>query len=158
MEPQKKISSKVVKAWRIRAALMCLPIAAVTCVYLIIEFFAADRIFPAWVSGMAIGLSVVCLLIFAGLVPWLKQRFWRYDYSEDEIDVISGIWVKKRLTIPVIRIQNIETSVGPLTKRMGLMSLTITTAAKSHQLPEMEKDEAVEFKKQVQALIQAAIH
>lgn len=137
---------------------MCLPLVAATCIYLIIELFAADRIFPAWISGAAISLSMVCLLIFVGLVPWLKQRFWRYDYSEDEIDVISGIWIKKRLIIPVIRIQNIETSVGPLTKKLGLMSLTITTAAKSHQLPEMEKAEAIELKKQVQSLIQATIH
>lgn len=106
---------------------------------------------------ITIGVTIIGGFLLIYVVPTLNYQSWKVEYKNDEIDFVSGIVIKKRVTIPLIRIQNIESNKGPLTQKMGLMSLIISTAADSHKLPEMPELEAIELQKRIQCLIQHSL-
>lgn len=106
---------------------------------------------------ITIGVTIIGGFLLIYVVPTLNYQSWKVEYKNDEIDFVSGIVIKKRVTIPLIRIQNIESNKGPLTQKMGLMSLIISTAADSHKLPEMPELEAIELQKRIQRLIQHSL-
>lgn len=158
MEPEKELDPLVLKLWRIRGFMNSIPMVIVALVYNF--FYQIMPHTPLPEEGIYI---TIALALFGGFIsiyalPTWHYRSWRVNYRMDEIDFISGIFIKKRITIPIIRIQNIESNVGPLAKKIGVMSLTISTAATSHKLPEMPEEEALELKKRIQRLIRNSLY
>lgn len=93
------------------------------------------------------GLGVVLLAVLLGLalvviVPRLRWRRWRYALDTHEIFLQHGIFVLRRTLVPVVRVQNVDTVQGPLSRHLGLSSVTVSTAARTHEIPALRDGEA----------------
>lgn len=160
MLPTKKAGSAVLRLWRIRAAISTLIATLVVVVIcLILPFFIEEVELSFNIVAFAAGSFFLAgMLVFVVLIPKIRQTILRYEYRDDEIDLISGLWFTKRTTIPLIRIQNVETTISPLTKSLNLASIEITTAAQKHRLPEMRRQDAYELQQRIQKLIEETLH
>ena len=59
-----------------------------------------------------------------------------------ELDIMRGIFWRKRFVIPFIRVQNTDTKQGPIMRSFGLAQVTVSTAAGEHEIPGLEVEEA----------------
>lgn len=156
MDPKNRVDPLALKLWRIRGCMNSLPLVAITLVYNFFYQIMPNTALPEYGIFLTIVVTLVGGFVFIYVLPTLNYHSWRVDYKPDEIDFISGILFKKRITIPIIRIQNIETNKGPLTQKLGMLSLTVSTAADSHKLPELPEEEAIELQKRIQRVIKSS--
>ena len=87
-------------------------------------------------------MLAVSLLIFCVVVPQLRYIRWRYEVGQWELDIQKGIIWRTRIIVPFIRVQNTDTKQGPIQRALGLASVTVSTAAGSHEIPGLTADEA----------------
>lgn len=138
--PSQQLNPKVKNVWRINDALW-LTVAFLCC----FVPFACVRAFEpsaaGWSTIVLIVLAavyVVALVVFLAVLPPIRYARWRYELSEDYLDIARGIVWRKRFVIPFIRVQNTDTRQGPILRAFGLSSVTVATAAGEHEIPGLE--------------------
>lgn len=92
--------------------------------------------------NVLIALSLFVFSIWISSVTWypyLKWKKWRYGIDTDEIHLIRGVVVKKETLIPLNRVQHVDTRQGPLLKWYNLSSVSISTAATTHSIPNLDQ-------------------
>lgn len=153
----KKVSPSVIKLWRIRAVIhSAIFILIVLIAIIIFQFFSGNSL-PQWLT-ILVSIELLLQSVFMIFIsPTLKGKHWRYSFEDDRIMLKTGIWFRDQVTIPMIRIQNIESNVGPIAKKLDLTSLSVTTASDTHKLPELNTQEALELQKWVQTIIHQTI-
>lgn len=95
-----------------------------------------------WFLGVAVAIWVVYTIISVLVIPRVRHRVWRYEVHEHEIDLQYGLFVIKRVLIPMVRVQHVDTHQGPLLRRYKLASIEISTAATKHEIPALDLEEA----------------
>ncbi len=61
--------------------------------------------------------------------PTLEYDAFRYSVREDDLLVQSGVIFKRWSSIPLTRIQHVDTRQGPLERMLGMSRLLVFTAA-----------------------------
>jgi len=105
---------------------------------------------------LAVGLSYMVpffLLMLIFIFTALRWKHWRYRISEQEIDMMRGIIVIKRTLVPINRVQHVDTRQGPIYKLFGLSSVTISTAATTHEIPALNDEIADDLRNQISTLV-----
>ncbi len=69
------------------------------------------------------------LLVDVLVVPAWRMRVHRWEVTDEAVYASSGWWLQEWRIAPVSRIQTIDTTQGPLQRRLGLASLEVTTAS-----------------------------
>nr|WP_263323820.1 PH domain-containing protein [Neobacillus sp. Marseille-Q6967] len=152
-EPEKRISKKALKVWRISGgikAAVSWGLAAI--VIFLIHIFNG----PIWISVMLSILVLIETYILIFTFPSLKWQRWRYEVREEEIELQEGIFIVKRTLVPMIRIQHVDTVQGPILRKYHLASVIVSTAATSHQIPALEESEAEELRQSISTLAKVA--
>ena len=127
--PANQLNPKIKNVWRINDAIW-LTVVFLCC---FVPFAIAAAVEPE--GWMFVVLAAVAALYVASMVVWLVVlppiRFmrWRYELSDDYLDIARGIIWRKRFVIPFIRVQNTDTRQGPILRAFGLASVTVATAA-----------------------------
>ena len=154
--PLNQLNPKIKTVWRINDAIW-LTVVFLCC---FVPFAIAAAVEPTpWM--FAVLLAVACAYV-AGMVLWLvilpPIRFmrWRYEMSEDYLDIARGIVWRKRYVIPFIRVQNTDTRQGPILRAFGLASVTVATAAGEHEIPGLASDVAEELRDKAAELARLA--
>ncbi|WP_026908581.1 PH domain-containing protein [Paucisalibacillus globulus] len=147
--PIHTISHDAIKAWRI-TAILYEAIAWVITIIGIVLHFVVD--FPLWIVLILIAVSVVSTYFTVFLLPKLRWKRWRYEVFEQEIYIQHGILVVSRTLIPMIRVQHVETEQGPILKKFDLASVSISTAATTHQIPALSNEVASDLRDKISAL------
>lgn len=94
-----------------------------------------------WIHALWAGAVLVPLMVFQiVLIPSLRWKHWRYEVREHDVDLMYGIWFRKRIVIPMVRIQHVDTVQGPLMRNFELSSVTFSTAAGSHEIPAISNE------------------
>lgn len=76
---------------------------------------------------LLVGLvAVLALLIYWYRLADLRHRGWAL--REHDLIARSGVWWRSTITLPMARIQHVETSNGPLERKLGLARLSCYTA------------------------------
>ncbi len=83
------------------------------------------------------------------IVPPISWTRWRYSINENEIDLLRGIIVRKETLIPLSRVQHVDTRQGPLLRWFNLSSVTISTAATTHEIPGLDDVIADKVRKEI---------
>jgi membrane protein YdbS with pleckstrin-like domain len=124
--PDQPLDSRAVTLWRvqrlIRLALFNLPFAVAVGGGLSTVIGVG--------AGVAIGgglLSLSVLLLLAW--PPLEYRHWRYAVREHDLLVQHGVLFRRWSSIPLNRIQHVDTRQGPLERMLGLSRLLVYTAS-----------------------------
>lgn len=81
-----------------------------------------------------------------------RHKVWRYEVHENEIDIQSGIFVVTRVIVPMVRVQHVDTSQGPLLRKYNLATVKIFTAATVHSIPALEMEEADQLRDSISRL------
>lgn len=147
--PTQKISIKALKVWRIVAVLESLLYASIPVGYgLLVYFFQ----WPIWILYVLIGLFIIVAILNIIIIPTMRWKRWRYEVLESEVELQYGVIVIRRVLIPMIRVQHVDTRQGPLLRRNGLAAVTISTAATVHQIPALTEEVADQLRDQISKL------
>ncbi|WP_034763081.1 PH domain-containing protein [Rossellomorea vietnamensis] len=152
-EPQKRISPMALKVWKIYGVLESLIVAALA-VGAIVLTYIFD--WSHWVTIIAVGVVILFTYLFVFLLPTIKWKRWRYEVREQEIELQRGILIVKRTLVPMVRVQHVDTVQGPILKRYGLSTITISTAANVHEIPALDMEEADELRNSISQLARVA--
>ncbi|MEC5424693.1 PH domain-containing protein [Virgibacillus sp. C22-A2] len=147
--PVNRIARDAIKAWKITAAffvgilwLLTIGIAVMTSMY---SFSFWYMLIGAVVSGLS-------TYLFVFLFPKIRWRRWRYEVFEQEIYIQHGILIVSRTLVPMIRVQHVDTKQGPVLKKFKLASVTISTAATTHEIPALLEEDASDLRDRISAL------
>jgi hypothetical protein len=110
----------------------------------------------AWPLIVVAACMVVTYVVWLAVLPPIRYMRWRYEVSEDYLDIAKGIVWRKRYTIPFIRVQNTDTRQGPILRAFGLASVTVATAAKEHEIPGLQFDAAEQLRDRAAELARLA--
>ncbi|EUJ30756.1 hypothetical protein MFLO_10159 [Listeria floridensis FSL S10-1187] len=150
---EKKLPEKIKIVWRISYGITGL-ILLLFAIGLAITF-AVTKV-SLWFSTIGFALVLVYFIfIYAFIIPFRWKR-WSYQIRHDEIEIQHGIIFRSRVLIPMIRIQHIETSQGPLLRRQNLVELSITTAAGAKVIEAVEATESDELREHILELVKVA--
>jgi uncharacterized protein len=152
-EPRKRISERALSVWRIYG-MIGFAISFIVFAAIIILIIVFDG--PKWIIPMLVIVLIGEGYFFIFFIPALRWRRWRYEVREQEIEIQKGLFVVKRTLIPMIRVQHVDSSQGPLLKKYRLASVTISTAATVHEIPALDEEEAEELRYSISRLARVA--
>lgn len=131
----KKIAPSVISVWRWGSAIGFLFLLAVPVVYYTILGYQRIHF---WILLVLTLFAVAIWVLNVTIVPSLRWKRWRYSISEYEIGLLRGILVETETLIPLSRVQHVDTRQGPILRWFGLASVTISTAATTHEIPGLD--------------------
>ncbi|HZJ84109.1 MAG TPA: PH domain-containing protein [Syntrophomonadaceae bacterium] len=144
-----KLGKSALKYWRLSGFFSSLFFWLFPLGYLIFT-----KYFP-WPFLVIYGLIVVCLsitIVKTAIFPKIKWERWRYKVSEHDIKLSYGLWIRRQTVIPMVRVQHVDTKQGPLMHKFSLASVTISTAAGSHEIPALSAQIADGLRQQISLL------
>lgn len=147
--PVNTIARDAIKAWKIKAAIYIGLLWLAVIAGIVLSYIFKFSYWYMIVAGV-IGLLATYLFVF--LLPKLRWRRWRYEVFEQEIYIQHGILIVSRTLVPMIRVQHVDTQQGPILKKYELASVTISTAATTHEIPALLEDDASELRDRISAL------
>ena len=117
-------------------------------------------VFGAQLDG-ALGLAVrlvpiIGLLVCVPLVPKLRWRRWRWDVRPEVIDIQYGTFTLRRTLLPMLRVQHVDTTRGPVEQSLDLATVVVHTAAGSHKIPLLRVADAAEVRDRIADLARTA--
>ena len=123
----RQLDPRIRTVWRIGAALRSAVLA-------LLLFAAAGIAGAADVVGAGPALSLALVLAvgiaaFGWWWPGVVYRHWSYRLGDEAIEVDHGVAFRVHSVIPYFRVQHVDTTQGPIDRRLGLTSLTIHTAS-----------------------------
>src|SRR5690625_1569246 len=123
--PQERLNPKAVIVWRIRGMISSLLFAILVFTYLVIASFVTFLpIPPKWVFVLLLFIVFAYGVYRVLIIPALRFKYWRYEVTEEEIDLYRGIFVRTRTVIPMVRVQHVDTEEGPLFRHYHLATVT----------------------------------
>jgi len=147
--PAEHIDSRAVPYWRWSASINSLFLFLIPAAY-----YAAVRLWhwPVWITVVLLVLSLALTAFSIIFKPEIMWKTWRYDVTEQEIDLLHGVFIKTRTLIPMVRVQHVDTEQGPLLRHFGLSTVTISTAAGTHQIPALADETAALLRDRISEL------
>ncbi|WP_459500626.1 PH domain-containing protein [Bacillus sp. C1] len=150
MQPlENEIHPDMVKVWKTHALIMAGVLTAVVLAYL---FFMIKFHWWGWLFGVLFIGSIVYAPLDYFVFPNLRQRYHSYQLNEEEIEIQRGMFIVKRVLVPMIRVQHVTIEQGPIMRKHNLAELQISTAATSHSIPGLTMREAERLKRQIAEL------
>lgn len=155
--PANQLDPRVKTVWRINDTIwICLLFICVGIAFPIIALVDPSAGW-AWTVTACIGAAwVLCLVLCLVVLPPIRYARWRYQLSEDYLDIARGIVWRKRFIIPFIRVQNTDTRQGPIQRAFGLASVTVATAAGEHEIPGLASEVADQLRDKAAELARIA--
>ncbi|MFT8319523.1 MAG: PH domain-containing protein [Bacillus sp. (in: firmicutes)] len=147
--PTKQISKEAVKVWRITEVITNLVVLMILGVLYYLDYYFAWKNWIGWIIIALVIFTILSAIWEILLEPILKQKYWRYDISEEFVQLKSGAWNEKHQLIPMTKVQSVELNQGPFLRKYHLYTIKITTMGSSHEIPAIPKDEAYQLKDQI---------
>lgn len=153
--PANQLDPKVKAVWRINDAIWITVIGACAFAALAPIVFSMHDVGRVLLIVFAVCM-VVAYIVWLVVLPPIRYARWRYEVSPEYLDIAKGIIWRKRYTIPFIRVQNTDTRQGPILRAFKLASVTVSTAAKEHEIPGLDFDIAEELRDRAAELARLA--
>ncbi|PIC86444.1 hypothetical protein CSV72_08830 [Sporosarcina sp. P20a] len=152
-QPSNQISRKGLTVWRLYGTIQSVIILAIAVGLGFLSYFFD---WPIWI--MIVVTIVVLLHAFLSiyLFPKIRWQRWRYEVREAEIELQHGLFIVNRTLIPMVRVQHVDTAEGPILRKYGLASITISTAATNHSIPALVTEEADELRNRISTFARVA--
>lgn len=153
IEPINKISEKGLYVWRLYGVIQTSFVILLAAVVGVLTYIFT---WPWWIYT---ALGVICLVVaylFIVLFPKIRWLRWRYEVRESEIELQHGLFIIKRTLIPMVRVQHVNTTQGPILRKYNLSGIAISTAATNHVIPLLVTEEADELRHRISTLARVA--
>ncbi|VEF49468.1 YdbS [Bacillus freudenreichii] len=151
--PSRRISQRGLKVWRITGALNSLALWLVVVVAGVLTYFFD---WPIWITASGAGLVFIITILSIFIIPSIRWKRWRYEVTEHELELQYGVFFIHRTLVPMVRVQHVDTSQGPILKKYDLATVSISTAATVHEIPAVDIHEAEELRRSISALARVA--
>ncbi|MCI8366790.1 MAG: PH domain-containing protein [Eggerthellaceae bacterium] len=140
--PTSVLDPRIKKVWRINDAIWITIAALCVVLPLGIAALATEDSLVFLLAVIAAIAAVALYVLCLGVLPPIRYQRWRYQLTEDYLEIALGIVWRKRFIIPFIRVQNTDTRQGPIMRAFGLASVTVATAAGEHVIPGLDVAQA----------------
>lgn len=152
--PNNRIHRDAIRVWRIHQLLTA-------AIILLLAGGGTGLIFffnwPHWLIVILWGAALLYIIPSVWVYPILRWRYYRYEVNEKEIHIQSGFFFIRRTYIPMVRIQHVNTTQGPLLRRHGLSELEINTAGgAAFIIPALQTEEADQLRNHIGSLVRVA--
>src|SRR5699024_5121854 len=107
---------------------------------------------PLWIILMRFGTFVVHRIVFIFLITNMHWRCWQYDVFVQLIYIQCGILLVARIILQLSRVQQVDTKKGPILRKFSLASVTISTAATTHEIPALIEADASALRDRISTL------
>ncbi|MEM7609766.1 MAG: PH domain-containing protein, partial [Myxococcota bacterium] len=134
----------------VQGALAQLRQMAVLLVVLLVRGAQADE---SYFELITVGVAVP-LLLMAGIVRWVRFRYW---FTQSGVEAIDGAFVRRRVSIPFDRVRAVEENEGIVHQLFGVSRLQIKTGATGTQLDlsALDRDTAARIRAYLLAKVDA---
>ncbi|WP_169713620.1 PH domain-containing protein [Paludifilum halophilum] len=152
--PQHRIDPLAIRVWRISGILTTIFLYSITGgVTIAVHTFG----WTDWITAAGLIIATLSAVPLIFLAPQLRWRYYRYEISEKEVYIQSGFFSIKRTLIPMVRVQHVNTSQGPVLRRYRLAELEIHTAGGgSFSIPALKMNDADELRDRIGSWVRAA--
>jgi uncharacterized protein len=152
-EPQQRIHPRALPVWRWTGAFSSLFFWIPPVGY----YFLHNQFgMIGWVTWILFSLALLLTILYTFVIPVVRWKRWRYEVQEHELDLKYGVLIVRRTLIPMVRVQHVDTTQGPLMRHYRLSNVTISTAAGTHEIPALSKEVADELRDRISALARVA--
>lgn len=131
-----KLSLKAEKSWFLSRSIFLVILAIVVCIG---RYILAKKIGSYIAVDIIIAICLILQLLNTLVYPKFEYKQWWYEITEDRIIYNEGIWFRNLTIIPIVRVQHINITEGPINRIYGLADLEINTAGGSFKIPNIEK-------------------
>lgn len=147
--PEQRIDSRAIQCWRWSAIIKSFFLFFIPAIY-----YAATHLWdwPSWITFVLLVLALTDAIFSIFIKPGITWRTWRYDVSDQEIDLMHGVFIKTHTLIPMVRVQHVDTEQGPLLRHFGLSGVSISTAAGTHEIPALADEVAATLRDHISEL------
>lgn len=152
-EPINRISEKGLRVWRVYGLIQTFFVLLAGAGYAVLTYI---NDWPIYNYILLASIIVLFPFFFVYLFPKIKWLRWRYEVRESEIELQHGLFIVKRTLIPMVRVQHVDTSQGPILRKYNLAGITISTAATTHEIPSLVVEEADELRHRISVLARVA--
>jgi uncharacterized protein len=152
-QPVNRISEKGLRVWRLYGIMQTIIVFLLAVGTGVLTYIYE---WPWWIYGVAAGVVIIYAYLFIVLFPKIRWMRWRYEVRESEIELQHGLFIVKRTLIPMVRVQHVDTSQGPILRKYNLAGITISTAATNHTIPALVMEEADELRSRISVLARVA--
>ena len=151
--PSHRLDPRMLRVWYVSDAIGIAAVAVLAvAAWLIVRHMGGDVFWVYLVAGVIEVICVVDLLVS----PRVEYATWRYDVTPTDVDLYHGVFTKKRVLVPLVRVQHVQTRQGPILRAHGLATVTISTAGESFEIPGLAEDDANELRDRVAELARLA--
>ncbi|MCQ4638240.1 PH domain-containing protein [Anaerovorax odorimutans] len=140
-----KLDKKAITSWRIGRAISFVILLLICCALWAGSIFIPQTEPYRWILQLVLGLLMLYKLLGILIYPLIEYRQWGYYITEDKVDIRHGIFFVTNTIIPIIRIQHITVSQGPINRRMGLYGVEMSLASNSFKIECLAKEVADEI-------------
>ncbi|MDR2492585.1 MAG: PH domain-containing protein [Coriobacteriales bacterium] len=166
--PSRRLDTRIKRVWRLSALIVVVLVLLAALITLIgiaagvvSELGSTQERDTAFVVFYSIGAGLLAAGLLAAVafvlvIPRLRYLRWRFEVYEEDIEIYRGILWRRRIVIPLVRVQNVDTKQGPVMRASGLASFTVATAAGEHEIPGLPVPEADELRERVAILARIA--
>lgn len=147
--PKNTIAEDAIKAWRITALIYEVIFWIAIIAFAVVTYYFE---LPYWYVLIAVIIGIISTYVSVFVLPTVRFRRWRYEIFEQEIYIQHGILITSRTLVPMIRVQHVDTKQGPILKKYQLASVTISTAATTHEIPALLEEDASDLRDRISAL------
>lgn len=142
-EPAVALDPRVRTYWLVQGVLVTAVAAALVVAGAIVAA-ALDASLVAWLAAGIGAVVVVVIGVLAVVSAGLDYRRFRYEVTELGLYVAKGWLWRRHQIVPHARVQTVDTTSGPLMRRLGLVSVEVQTAsaAGSTSIPGLTPDVA----------------
>jgi membrane protein YdbS with pleckstrin-like domain len=144
------LDERILTVWRLAVTVRLAP------PLLVLAVLAAGRVpGPGWLVP---ALSALVLGVVIGPLQALRWRHFRWELTDDTIELHQGVLVRRHASVPFFRVQQIDVLEGPLERLVGLATLVVTTASAggSVSLPGIASTAAPDLRRELVARASAA--
>lgn len=152
-EPEQRIDTQALQVWRITGGITALFYWLIPLTYVLV---ATRFKLTLWISVPLILFAIFMTILEVLIMPKIRWQQWRYDISENEIDLKYGVFIFRRVLIPMVRIQHVDTKQGPFLRKYGLATVTVSTAARTHEIPALAVEMADAVRDRIAELAKVA--
>lgn len=148
-----KLDRKAIIAWRIGKIIGLLFLVA-TIVGVLIgigNIDESEKIIKYFyiAAGLLLLYSLVGILVF----PEIEYRQWRYILTEDKVELRHGIFFITTTVIPIIRVQHITVSRGPIYRKLGLSKVKIFLASGNFEIVGLTEERAEQISESLKSRV-----
>ena len=151
--PAHRLDPRMLRVWYVSDVVGIAVVAVLAAVaWLVVRHLGGDVFWVYLVAGI---IEVVCVLDLL-ISPRIEYATWRYDVTPTDVDLYHGVFVKKRVLVPLVRVQHVQTKQGPILRAHGLATVTVSTAGESFEIPGLAEADAEALRDRVAELARLA--